>query len=84
MIVTGAWWDYVDSLASHEVGFLVRAYPDELKPIMLKWAKSANLWKRRTAILCQLSAKDDLDLPFLYRVSDERRIPSRRLLSLVV
>lgn len=67
MIVSGAWWDYVDSLASHEVGSLVRAYPKELKPIMLKWSTCPNLWKRRTAILCQLSAKEDLDLPFLYK-----------------
>src|SRR5687768_12550476 len=31
LIVTGAWWDLVDELATHRVGDLLRAYPNELK-----------------------------------------------------
>jgi 3-methyladenine DNA glycosylase AlkD len=33
---------------------------------MLSWSKSDNLWKRRTAILCQLGFKAETDLELLY------------------
>ncbi|GAA3133769.1 DNA alkylation repair protein [Streptosporangium carneum] len=53
MIVSGAWWDYVDELAVHRVGGLLTAFPDVMRPLMLEWARGDDLWKRRTAILCQ-------------------------------
>lgn len=66
MIVTGAWWDYVDTLAKNRVGELLAKYPDEMKPRMLSWSTDDNIWKRRTAILCQLGFKDATDLGLLY------------------
>ncbi len=61
LIVTGAWWDHVDGLATRTVGPLVRAYPAEGVPLMLRWAvdddSSANLWRRRTAIIHQVGGK---------------------------
>jgi 3-methyladenine DNA glycosylase AlkD len=66
IIVTGAWWDYVDGVASHRVGPILRDYPAPMKKKMLVWSKSANMWKRRTAILCQLGFKKDTDLGLLY------------------
>src|ERR1700731_1111541 len=54
LIVTRAWWDYVDDIASHRVGPILRDYPAPMRRKMLAWSKSSNLWKRRTAILCQL------------------------------
>ena len=66
MIVTGAWWDLVDSLASHRIGALLRRYPDEMKPILLAWAECDDLWKRRTAILAQLGFKRETDRDLLY------------------
>jgi 3-methyladenine DNA glycosylase AlkD len=33
---------------------------------MLQWSRSRNLWKRRSAILCQLSFKTETDLDLLY------------------
>jgi 3-methyladenine DNA glycosylase AlkD len=33
---------------------------------MLQWSRSRNLWKRRSAILCQLSFKNETDLDLLY------------------
>ena len=65
MIVTGAWWDYVDELA-HVVGDLLRAQPKHIRPIMRAWSKDANLWKRRVSIICQNSFKHDTDLELLY------------------
>lgn len=66
MIVSGAWWDYVDALASHDLGKILRASPVAMKKEMLRWAKSDDVWKRRSAIICQLGFKDETDLGFLY------------------
>jgi 3-methyladenine DNA glycosylase AlkD len=66
MIVTGAWWDYVDDIASHRVGPILKAYPVVMRRKMLAWSRSNNLWKRRTSILCQLGFKKDTDLSLLY------------------
>src|SRR3984893_1781320 len=57
MIVTGAWWDYVDDIASHRIGPILRDYPVPLRRKMLFWSKSNNLWKQRAALLCQLGFK---------------------------
>ncbi len=66
MIVTGAWWDYVDDLATHRIGPLLALYPDPMRATMLAWSRDANLWKRRTAILCQLSFKATTDEELLF------------------
>jgi 3-methyladenine DNA glycosylase AlkD len=66
IIVTGAWWDYVDAVAAHRVGPLLARYPAEMKPALLRWSRDENLWKRRTAILSQLTFKMGTDLRFLY------------------
>ncbi|MEV4574509.1 DNA alkylation repair protein [Nonomuraea jabiensis] len=66
MIVTGAWWDLVDELATHRVGGLLAAYPDSMRPLMLEWAHDGDLWKRRTAILSQNRFKERTDTALLY------------------
>lgn len=66
MITSGAWWDYVDAIASHQIGELLRRYPAEMAPVLRRWAECDNLWKRRTAILAQLQFKRDTDLKLLY------------------
>ncbi|MDP9861126.1 MULTISPECIES: DNA alkylation repair protein [Streptosporangium] len=66
MIVTGAWWDYVDELAVHRVGGLLSAFPDTMRPLMLEWAHGDDLWKRRTAILCQNRFRSATDTGLLY------------------
>jgi 3-methyladenine DNA glycosylase AlkD len=64
MIVDGAWWDYVDTIA-HRLGDVLRREPARTAVRMRVWARSGNLWKRRTAILCQLGFKSDTDLALL-------------------
>ena len=66
MIVAGAWWDLVDVIASRRLGPLLRWDPRFMRAKMLAWSRSSNLWKRRSAILCQLSFKNETDLPLLY------------------
>ena len=76
MIVTGAWWDYVDAIAGHRLGLLLRRFPREMRKEMLAWSRSDDLWKRRSAILCQLTFKKDTDLELLYAVI-EPALPSK-------
>ena len=66
MIVTGAWWDFVDALAGHHLGDVLRGYPRRMKPLMRRWSTDEHLWKRRASILCQLGFKRDTDLDLLY------------------
>jgi 3-methyladenine DNA glycosylase AlkD len=65
MIVTGAWWDYVDDVA-HRVGEILREYPRQMQPMMRQWSRCDDLWKRRTSIICQLAFKTATDLDLLY------------------
>jgi 3-methyladenine DNA glycosylase AlkD len=64
LITTGAWWDYVDEVASRRVGPILAAHPAAARPVVLAWATDDDLWLRRTAIICQLrfTAATDLDL----------------------
>ncbi|MBT2189221.1 DNA alkylation repair protein [Sphingobium nicotianae] len=65
MIVTGAWWDYVDTIAGQRLLAILRAEPVAMKAAMLDWAVDPDMWKRRSAILCQLGAKSATDLDLL-------------------
>ena len=67
MIVTGAWWDLVDPIASHRIRHLLTEYPRQMKPALKQWARCNNVWKRRAAILSQLRLKERTDLGLLYR-----------------
>ncbi|MFI6601282.1 DNA alkylation repair protein [Nonomuraea sp. NPDC050536] len=66
MVVTGAWWDLVDELATHRIGGLLAAFPDSMRSLMLEWARDDDLWKRRTAILSQNRFKERTDTALLY------------------
>lgn len=65
MVVTGAWWDFVDALASRGVGTMLANDPIQTKRILYKWAKDQNIWKRRVAILAQLKSKTNTDVELL-------------------
>jgi 3-methyladenine DNA glycosylase AlkD len=65
LVVTGAWWDYVDAIASARVGPILRGHHDEVAPMVSAWADDEHLWVRRTAILCQLGSKTATDLGLL-------------------
>jgi 3-methyladenine DNA glycosylase AlkD len=66
MIVTGAWWDLVDPIATHQLGDVLRADPSRLSKVMRRWSRDDDMWKRRAAILCQIRFKRDTDLTLLY------------------
>ena len=66
MIVIGAWWDYVDIIAGHRLWAILQREGAAMKREMLGWSTDANMWKRRSSILCQLRAKEQTDLDLLY------------------
>ncbi|MET8850604.1 DNA alkylation repair protein [Amycolatopsis sp. NPDC004625] len=65
MIVGGAWWDYMDELAIRRIGPILRADRARVTPVMRAWAAGADLWRRRTAIICQVGAKVETDTDLL-------------------
>jgi 3-methyladenine DNA glycosylase AlkD len=65
MIVDGAWWDHVDSVAVHSVGPLVLDQPEILGPVMRAWSVDPDRWRRRTSIICQVGAGAKLDTDLL-------------------
>ena len=66
MIVSGAWWDFVDVIASHRLGAILASEPKPMRRAMLAWSRDPDLWKRRSSILCQLRFKEKTDLDLLY------------------
>ena len=66
MIVSGAWWDYVDLIAAHRLSAILQNDRPATKSAMLAWSRDENMWKRRSAILCQIRAKAATDLDLLH------------------
>jgi 3-methyladenine DNA glycosylase AlkD len=65
LVVSGAWWDLVDDLATHKVAPILRAFPAQVTPVVLAWSRDEDLWLRRTAILAQVGAKAATDAGLL-------------------
>jgi 3-methyladenine DNA glycosylase AlkD len=66
MIVSGAWWDYVDEIAQHAIGGLLRDFPAPMKKTLLAWSRCPDMWKRRSSIIGQNAFKGATDLELLY------------------
>jgi 3-methyladenine DNA glycosylase AlkD len=66
MITSGAWWDLVDELATNRVGAILHTHQQPTRPLMRRWSKDADMWKRRTSIICQTRARAETDLDLLY------------------
>ncbi len=66
LVVTGAWWDYVDVIASRGMGAMLDDHTGPATRAMRRWAVDDNLWKRRTAILAQLGRKERTDRDLLF------------------
>lgn len=77
MIVTGAWWDYVDAVASHRLRELVERYPKTMAKRMNVWSRCPDMWKRRASMICQLGRKGATDLELLHATIGENLLGSR-------
>ncbi len=65
LVVTGAWWDLVDPVATRRVGPILATHREEVTPVVREWAVERDLWLRRTAILAQLHHGATTDLTLL-------------------
>ncbi|WP_456272973.1 DNA alkylation repair protein [Bacillus sp. AK031] len=66
LIVSKSWWDTIDTIASRLAGFVIKKYPDQGEEYLERWIASDNFWLNRTAILHQLSYKQDTDKEKLF------------------
>ncbi|MDD9272177.1 DNA alkylation repair protein [Paenibacillus sp. GCM10023248] len=66
LVVTNAWWDSVDTIADHLIGFHMQKYPELIPAHVEKWLASGHMWLQRTAILFQLKYKRHTDVPLLF------------------
>lgn len=65
LVITGAWWDHVDDIATHCVAPILARHTQSETPRMRAWAVADDLWLRRVAILSQLPFKESTDLALL-------------------
>ncbi len=72
LIVSGAWWDFVDAVAAGPIGRLL-AHDPALVPVLRAWSADADLWKRRGAIICQVRRKRETDFPLLAELIEPNR-----------
>jgi 3-methyladenine DNA glycosylase AlkD len=72
LIVEGAWWDLVDEVATHLVGHLVVHHPTETWPEVDRWIDDPDMWLRRSAVICQVGAKQRTDVDRLFSFCEAR------------
>jgi 3-methyladenine DNA glycosylase AlkD len=65
LIVTGAWWDVVDDVATHPLGDALARHRAEVTPIVRGWATDPDPWLRRAAVICQVGRGDQVDVDLL-------------------
>ena len=65
LVVTGAWWDLVDPVATHLVGGVLHAHRPGATQVVRAWAGDDDLWLRRTAVLAQLRHRAATDTGLL-------------------
>jgi len=66
LVREGAWWDFVDHIASHLVGGAFQKDRPAVEPTIRRWIDDPDMWIRRTAILSQLRHKEETDQDLLF------------------
>jgi 3-methyladenine DNA glycosylase AlkD len=69
LIVTGAWWDFVDEVATGPLGELL----PNVAPALRAWSVDDDLWKRRAAIIAQVRRKRETDFALLTECIEPNR-----------
>ncbi|MGG6241570.1 DNA alkylation repair protein [Nodosilinea sp. AN01ver1] len=73
LITTKSWWDMVDSIASHNVGSLLKQHPSSREAVINQWRHQEDFWLRRTTLLFQLGYKTDTDERLLFALVEENQ-----------
>ena len=67
MVVNGAWWDLVDDVATHKLRRACGPLSGgDGRPYARMEHAIADLWKRRSSIICQVKRKEATDLALLF------------------
>jgi 3-methyladenine DNA glycosylase AlkD len=72
LIVDGAWWDLVDTIAVHLVGHVLAHQRAAATATVAGWIDDPDLWLRRTAIICQIGRKEATDTELLFDACSRR------------
>lgn len=67
LITRKSWWETVDTLSPHSIGYMFSTYPELIPLYADKWIEGKNMWLQRSAILYQLKYKGKTDEERLYR-----------------
>lgn len=65
LIITNSWWDSVDTIAKYLVGGYLQSFPAKTFEVIERFSNSKNMWLNRTAILFQLSYKEQTNFEIL-------------------
>ncbi|WP_312093543.1 DNA alkylation repair protein [Niallia sp.] len=67
LLVNKSWWDTVDVLSPHIMGYLFTAYPKLISQYADQWILDENFWLQRSALLYQLYYKNRTDEKRLFQ-----------------
>lgn len=65
LIITNSWWDSVDTIAKYILGGYLLQFPSETLKVIERFSNSKNIWLNRSAILFQLSYKENTNFEIL-------------------
>lgn len=66
LIREGDWWDFTDEIAQNCIGYILYEHKENVALIMYQWVNDENLWKRRTALICQNRHGEKTDRGMLF------------------
>lgn len=66
-----AWWDSIDALAKYELGLYLKKFPKKRNLVLDKLCNSKNFWLNRSALLFQLSYKNETDNELLFVLCEQ-------------
>lgn len=68
LISTGAWWDLVDEVATHQLWPVLLTERAVMVKALRRWSFGQDLWLRRAAIIAQVGAKAQTDVELLFEL----------------
>ena len=69
LVTTKSWWDTIDALAPVVLYNIVTRCDDvSMRNVCREWIRSDNFWIQRSALLCQLKAKENTDEELLFEL----------------
>ena len=71
-VVEGGWWDFVDEASTHMIRQVIINQPTQTWPTVDTWIGDDDMWLRRSAIICQVGAKENTDAERLFRFCEQR------------